>query len=215
MLIILPSMNPVDKVVLIINGDIGSGSYIAENLAKNRCKIALTYNDKNIAEGIKKKIEKVEGIINIYRNDDIDKILKNVNNDLGRIDILINNVYVHDDKPPEEFSLNDLKDYDIYHSYVKASGRFLSGIMINIIYSSHDGSCYRSIKNIFNNITENIKNDKYRAVSINVDKIDVKFIDKSRVPDIKGKITSNDIANAILFSLVEENFSNKIIDLSL
>jgi NAD(P)-dependent dehydrogenase (short-subunit alcohol dehydrogenase family) len=51
-------MNPVDKVVLIINGDAGSGSYIAENLAKNGCKIALTYNNKSIAENIKKRIEK-------------------------------------------------------------------------------------------------------------------------------------------------------------
>ncbi len=208
-------MNPVDKVVLIINGDAGSGSYIAENLAKNGCKIALTYNNKSIAENIKKRIEKVEGIINIYKNDDIEEILKNVKNDFGVVNILINNIYVSDDKNIDEFSLNTLNEYNIYYNYLKAADRFLSGILINIVYSPYGNMYYKSIKKIFNNIAENIKNDKYRIISINVDKIDVKFIDESRIPDMKGKITSNDIANAIIFSLVEENLSNKIIDLSL
>lgn len=207
-------MNPVDKVVLLINGDVGSGSYIAENLAKNRCKIALTYKDRDIAENIKNRIEKVEGIINIYKNDNIEEILKNVKNDFGKINILINNVYVNNDKSIDEFSLENLKDYDIYYNYIKAADRFLSDILINIIYSGDNNFSYKIIKKIFNASTKNIKS-KYRIVSINVDKINVEFIDRSRIPDIKGKITSNDIANAILFSLIEENFSNKIINLSL
>jgi len=208
-------MNPVDKVVLLINGDVGSGSYIAENLAKNRCKVALTYNNRDTAENIKNRIEKVEGIINIYKNDNIEEILKNVKNDFGKINILINNIYVNNDKSPDEFSLENLKDYDIYYNYIKAADRFLSDILINIIYSGDNNFSYKIIKKIFNTSTKSIKSDKYRIVSINVDKINVEFIDRSRIPDIKGKITSNDIANAILFSLIEENFSNKIINLSL
>jgi len=208
-------MNPVDKVVLLINGDVGSGSYIAENLAKNRCKIALTYNNRDIAENIKDRIEKAEGIINIYKNDNIEEILKNVKNNFGKINILINNIYVNNDKISDEFSLENLKDYDIYYNYIKSADRFLSDILINIVYSGDNNFSYKIIKKIFNISTKNIKSDRYRIVSINVDKINVEFIDMSRIPDIKGKITSNDIANAILFSLIEENFSNKIIDLSL
>lgn len=207
-------MNPVDKVVLLINGDVGSGSYIAENLAKNGCKIVLTYNNRDIAENIKNRIEKVEGIINIYKNDNIEEILKNVKNDFGKINILINNIYVNNDKNFDEFSLENLKDYDIYYNYIKNADRFLSDILINIVYSGDNNFSYKIIKKIFNASTKNTKS-KYRIVSINVDKINVEFIDISRIPDIKGKITSNDIANAILFSLIEENFSNKIINLSL
>jgi NAD(P)-dependent dehydrogenase (short-subunit alcohol dehydrogenase family) len=91
-------MNDLEgKVVLITGGSRGIGAAIASAFAEKRARIAITYRrNKNQAERCSNEIRKRGRECLLQRADvsrlrDVRKVVKNVVDTYGRIDVLINN----------------------------------------------------------------------------------------------------------------------------
>ena len=86
------------RVALVTGGSRGIGRAIALKLAKDGCSVAISYlsNDR-AAEEVIKSIEKIGSKALSFQSDvsnfaDAEGLIRNVRSQLGRVDILINNV---------------------------------------------------------------------------------------------------------------------------
>jgi len=91
------------KVAIITGGSRGIGKSICETFAQNGCNIAFTYNNsKDSAEALAKELNSSGIKAKAYKSDasnfdDATKLVEDVLNDFGKIDILINNAGIKKD----------------------------------------------------------------------------------------------------------------------
>ena len=105
----------MEKVVLITGGSLGIGNSLVKTFASNGYNIIFTYlTNKEKALNLKEEIEnnyKVKVLtkkVDISNEDDIKEMIKNINNNFKKIDVLINNASHYKDnsyldKSKEEF----------------------------------------------------------------------------------------------------------------
>ena len=91
------------KVAIITGGSRGIGKSICETFAQNGCDVAFTYNNsKDSAEALAKELNSTGIKAKSYKSDasnfdDATKLVEDVLNDFGKIDILINNAGIKKD----------------------------------------------------------------------------------------------------------------------
>ena len=86
-----------NKYALVTGGSHGIGRAIALSLAREGCNVAICALDKEGIDSVVKEIEskgvKAVGIVcDVLKSEDIDKVMKEVVESFGTVDILINNV---------------------------------------------------------------------------------------------------------------------------
>ena len=84
-----------DKVVLIVGGSGGIGSACARTFAKGKAKVVLAARNQSKAEGVAQEINKSGGeafVIGVEVTDlaSVSKMVREVTEDLGSIDVLVN-----------------------------------------------------------------------------------------------------------------------------
>ncbi len=91
------------KVAIITGGSRGIGKSICETFAQNGCNIAFTYNNsKDSAEALAKELNSSGIKAKAYKSDasnfdDATKLVEDVLNDFGKIDVLVNNAGIKKD----------------------------------------------------------------------------------------------------------------------
>ena len=105
-----------DKVILITGSAQGIGKAIAIKFAKAGAKIAL--NDieaqKENLEKLKKEIEEMGGQAKYYfadvsKYEDVEKMIKEIEKDFGRLDVLVNNAGIIKDRTLAKMTFNEWK----------------------------------------------------------------------------------------------------------
>src|SRR6185312_6371706 len=100
------------KIALITGGGQGLGETIGRNLAKEGVTIILGdiqgEKVKKVADEIRKNGEKAEGVIlDVTRQESIEKTVDTIIQKYGTIDILINNAGLDYTKPIEKFTVEE------------------------------------------------------------------------------------------------------------
>ena len=105
-----------DKVVLVTGSAQGIGRAIALRFAKGGAKIAL--NDieaqKENLEKVKKEIEELGSeakyyIANVANYEEVEKMIKEIENDFGKLDVLVNNAGIIKDRTLAKMTLDEWK----------------------------------------------------------------------------------------------------------
>ncbi|KPV47188.1 hypothetical protein SE19_02140 [Acidiplasma aeolicum] len=210
-LLVSDYMNPVDKVLLIVDGESGAGQDISETFSKNGARIVLIYTDKEKAVKLKEKIEKMEGIINIFSRDE-KNLYDKVKQIAGRVDIIINNIYFENINKGNEDFMNVLQSLDYYINFIKNARNFGATLIINAVYNKDDSFEYSMVKSVFDTFTLKYKTDA-RIFTVSSSNIDPEYIEKLPDKISEKKLQSSDITNAIIFSTIEDGINRKILDL--
>ena len=100
-----------EKVVIITGGSSGMGKGMATRFAKEGARVVITGRTKEKLEEAKLEIEQFPGQIltvqmDVRNTDDIQKMIEQIDEKFGRIDILINNAAGNFICPAEDLSVN-------------------------------------------------------------------------------------------------------------
>lgn len=104
------------RAALITGASRGIGRSIALNLASHGCDVAINYSrSKDEAEGVKAEVEKAGGKAitvqaDVTKAEDVERMVKEVTEGLGRVDILVNNAGANRDTLMLRMSLDDWDD---------------------------------------------------------------------------------------------------------
>lgn len=103
-----------DKVAIVTGGSRGIGSAIVRDLASHNCNVCINYNNSfNEAKKLKEELEQryqtkiLLAKADISKEEEIVKLVENVYNYFGRIDILINNAGIAIDTTIEDKTVDN------------------------------------------------------------------------------------------------------------
>ncbi len=104
-----------DKVVLITGGSRGLGLLLAEEFARQRCRIAICARDPEELERAQALLARNGFAVmtipcDLTRKEEVSAMLEDVGRQLGPVDVLVNNAGVIQVAPVEEMDLQDYRD---------------------------------------------------------------------------------------------------------
>ena len=148
----------MEKIAIVTGGARGIGRAIVESLARKGIKVVANYNQsEEQAINLKEILEKENIFIDIFKADvskreEVKKMIDYVINKYGKIDILINNAGISQEKMFQDITdedWNEVINVNLYSAFcttqetVKYMLKQKSGCIINIssIYGINGGSC--------------------------------------------------------------------------
>ena len=148
----------MSKIAIVTGGSRGIGSAIVESLARKGIKVIKNYNKtKEKANELKEKLAKENIIIDIFKADvskraDVKEMIDYVIGKYGKIDILINNAGIGQEKMFQDITDEDWDEiikvnlYSVFcvtQEVIKNMLKNKEGCIINIssIYGINGGSC--------------------------------------------------------------------------
>lgn len=220
-----------NKVAIITGGTRGIGLEIARLFKENKAEVIIFGSKKesvdNAVETLKNEGHQVSGYYpNLNNYDEIDKVIEEIQNKYGHIDILINNAGISANKKIEDTTSEDFEkimnlNVNAIFNMTKAVVPYMknqhSGVILNTssmvsIYGQPSGVGYPASKFAVNGITKSLArelaplNIRVNAVAPGITNTDmVSSLPKEMIePLIKtiplGRIGEpRDIANAFLF----------------
>ena len=135
------------KVAIVTGGSRGIGKAICQSFAENGCDVAFTYNNsKESAENLATELNKLGVKAKAYKSDassfdDASKLVDDVINDFGNIDVLVNNAGIKKDNllmrmDKEDFdsviNTNLSSVFNLTKSSIRTFLKQRSGSIINI-----------------------------------------------------------------------------------
>ena len=148
----------MNKIAIVTGGSRGIGRAIVESLARKGIKVIANYNkSEEKANELKEKLAKENIIIDIFKADvskraDVKEMIDFVINKYGKIDILINNAGISQEKMFQDITDEDWEEivkvnlYSVFcvtQEVIKNMLKNKEGCIINIssIYGINGGSC--------------------------------------------------------------------------
>lgn len=222
-----------NKVVVITGGTRGIGFVTVKKFLSNGAKVALCGSKKETVDkaleelkGISEKYEVIGFYPNLLNSKEIDEMVDTILGKWGKIDVLINNAGVSDnksiyDQAPEHFEkILDINIQAIFNCTKiiaevmkdEKSGVILNTSSVVSLYGQKTGVGYPTSKFAVNGLTKSLARElgkdgiRVNAVAPGVIETDmVKALDKNIIEAISKTIpldrlgTSEDVANAFLF----------------
>lgn len=222
-----------NKVVVITGGTRGIGFETVKKFLSNGAKVALCGSKKETVDkaleelkGISEKYEVIGFYPNLLNSKEIDEMVDTILGKWGKIDVLINNAGVSDnksiyDQAPEHFEkILDINIQAIFNCTKiiaevmkdEKSGVILNTSSVVSLYGQKTGVGYPTSKFAVNGLTKSLARElgkdgiRVNAVAPGVIETDmVKALDKNIIDAISKTIpldrlgTSEDVANAFLF----------------
>lgn len=222
-----------NKVVVITGGTRGIGFETVKKFLSNGAKVALCGSKKETVDkaleelkGISEKYEVIGFYPNLLNSKEIDEMVDTVLGKWGKIDVLINNAGVSDnksiyDQAPEHFEkILDINIQAIFNCtkiIAEVMKEEKKGVILNTssvvsLYGQKTGVGYPTSKFAVNGLTKSLARElgkdgiRVNAVAPGVIETDmVKALDKNIIDAISKTIpldrlgTSEDVANAFLF----------------
>ncbi|AAT43881.1 Rossmann-fold NAD(P)-binding domain-containing protein [Picrophilus oshimae] len=175
-------MNLKGKRVLITS-ESGVADKLCEAFARNGAMVYLVYSNHERAENIKRKIQNMARFIEIGKNID----------DFHDYDVSINNIFIDTE--------NDNEIYRFLEHGLGNINKIKSNFIVNAVYARNDSYLYRVIRDVFNDVSIEMKNKILKTVAGH--KIDPEYIIKA--PGNSKEETKNlDFVNAVLFAAIED-----------
>ncbi len=148
----------MEKIAIVTGGSRGIGKAIVETLARKGVKVIANYNkSEEKVKKIKEELEKENILIDIFKADvskreEVKKMIDYTINKYGKIDILINNAGISQEKMFQDITdsdWNEVMQVNLYSVFcttqevVKYMLKQKEGCIINIssIYGINGGSC--------------------------------------------------------------------------
>lgn len=148
----------MNKIAIVTGGSRGIGRAIVESLARKGIKVIANYNkSEEKANELKEKLAKENIIIDIFKADvskraDVKEMIDFVINKYGKIDILINNAGISQEKMFQDITDEDWDEiikvnlysvFSVTQEVIKNMLKNKEGCIINIssIYGINGGSC--------------------------------------------------------------------------
>lgn len=228
-----------NKVALVTGGAKGIGRAVALELARNGAKVAINYNtSEKAAKELVKEIEDIGGnamIVkaDISKNEEVSKMMKNIVNKFGKIDILINNAGVIEqvkfDSMTEQI-MNKMIDTNLKGTaycikevlpYMKKQGNGkivnissiagIAGSMVNAMYGAAKAGVINMTKTLSRELAEYKINVNSVAPGVTktdmISEIDEEIIDKySKETPMKRIAEPEDVAKAVLFFASSQSY---------
>lgn len=222
-----------NKVVVITGGTRGIGFETVKKFLSNGAKVALCGSKKETVDkaleelkGISEKYEVIGFYPNLLNSKEIDEMVDTILGKWGKIDVLINNAGVSDnksiyDQAPEHFEkILDINIQAIFNCtkiIAEVMKEEKKGVILNTssvvsLYGQKTGVGYPTSKFAVNGLTKSLARElgkdgiRVNAVAPGVIETDmVKALDKNIIDAISKTIpldrlgTSEDVANAFLF----------------
>lgn len=212
-----------NKIVLVTGGSRGIGAGIVKLLVENGYKVILNYNkSEKCAQEIKKQLQEQNIEIDVIKadvtnKDEINYMIKNIIDKYGRIDVLINNAGIAQEKvfldiSDEEWQkMLDANLNSVYYCTKMVLPHMLNrkeGCIINIssIWGVTGGSCevaYSTTKAAINGFTKALakemgpSNIRVNCIAPGIINTDMnKNLSKEDIEQIKEEIPLNKIGNA-------------------
>lgn len=218
-------MNLKDARILITGGSAGIGKATAKILVEAGAKVLITGRDENKLQNVAQEIGALYVAADVSSPTDIDKTIDNVHNQLGGLDVLINNAGIGEFPTLEELTLEAFQK--VYNVNVfglalltqKAAQIFKtqnSGNIINIASTAatrgfERGTIYASSKFALRGMTEcwqaELRRYNVRVILVNPSEVPTAFAqpDRKEREEIPHKLTSVEIAHAIKGALEMDN----------
>ena len=229
----------MEKIAIVTGGSRGIGKAIVEDLARKNIKVIANYNhSEEKAKKLKEELEKENILIDIFKADvskreQVKAMVDNTIKKYGKIDILINNAGIAQEKMFQDITDEDWDNivkvnlYSVFCTTQEVIPYMLnqkSGCIINIssIYGTNGGSCavaYSATKAGIDGMTKSLAKElgpsNIRINSIAPGYIDTDMNEKyseKEIEQIKEEIPlekvgkPEDIAKCIEW-LVEDNFT--------
>ena len=228
-----------NKIILVTGASRGIGRAIAKLLAENNYTVIANYNKSfNEAKSLQDELNKKNIKIDIFKadvskRDEVKELINFVLSKYGRIDVLINNAGIAQEKLFQDISdedWNNVINVNLYSVFcvtqevVQSMINNKSGLIINIssIYSVSGGSlacAYSASKSGIDGITKSLAKElgpsNIRVNSIAPGVIDTdmnKYLTKEDISEIKNQSSLQKIGNGIdiarcILWLVEDEFT--------
>lgn len=231
-------MNSSDKVVLVTGGATGIGKAISQAFAKEGYRLVIHYNSsKDAAETLKNEVESWGGVALTIKADisqfvECERLIKEVLEAFGRIDVLVNNAGITDDGLILRMSevqfdrvINtDLKAVWALSKHVarpmlkQGSGRIINIASVSGLLGNAGQSNYSAAKAGVIGLTKSLARE-FASKSITVNAIAPGFIDTDMTRKLSEQIietavkniplqrmgTANEVAAATIFLASESS----------
>lgn len=210
-------MNIQDARILITGGSAGIGKATAKILSEAGAKVLITGRDEKKLQNVAHELGVLFVAADIASPADIDKTFDVVNNQLGGLDVLINNAGIGEFPTLEELTLDAFQK--VYNVNVfglalltqKAAQLFKkqnAGHIINIASTAatkgfERGTIYASSKFALRGMTEcwqaELRRHNIRVILVNPSEVPTAFAqpDRKEREEVAHKLTSHEIAHAI------------------
>jgi len=215
-------MDLSNKNVLITGGSSGLGKAMAKMLIEEGAKVAITGRDKEKLEEVANNLGAKAIHADVTNESDVKNCFDIMQNDLGGLDILINNAGIGSDrKPIDEIDLDEMrKVFEVNVFGLALMGKTaaqifkkqMSGDIVNIASTSalkgyEGGSVYSASKFAVRGLSQNWQADlrKYnvRVFNVNPSYVPTAFNNPTREEreEKDNLLTSKEIAHAVVSSL--------------
>lgn len=215
-------MDLSNKKVLITGGSSGLGKAMAKMLIEEGAKVAITGRDEEKLNEVAKSLGARAIHADVTNESDVKNCFDVMQNDLGGLDILINNAGIGSDrKPIDEIDLDEMrKVFEVNVFGLALMGKTaaqifkkqMSGDIVNIASTSalkgyEGGSVYSASKFAVRGLSQNWQADlrKYnvRVFNVNPSYVPTAFNNPKREEreEKDNLLTSKEIAHAVISSL--------------
>lgn len=215
-------MDLSNKKVLITGGSSGLGKAMAKMLIEEGARVAITGRDKNKLSEVANSIGAVAIHADVCNESDVMHCFDVMQNDLGGLDILINNAGIGSDrKPIDEIDLDEMRRvFEVNVFGLALMGKIaaqifkkqMNGDIVNIASTSalkgyEGGSVYSASKFAVRGLSQNWQADlrKYnvRVFNINPSYVPTAFNNPTRKEreEKDNLLTPTEIAHAVVSSL--------------
>lgn len=211
-----------DKIILITGGNSGLGKATAKHLIKEGSVVIITGRDHAKTERVAQNIGAVPFKCDVTNDDEITALFNFIQDEYGKLDVLVNNAGIGKRRELTELTREDLKEIyevNVFGAAMVAQGaakifkKQQRGDIINIASTASlkgypTGSIYCSSKFALRGMTQcwqgELRRDNVRVIQVNPSEVPTAFGDeenREERPLEENKLRPDEIAHTIICTL--------------
>jgi 3-oxoacyl-[acyl-carrier protein] reductase len=215
-------MDLKDKIALVTGGNSGLGKATAIHLIKNGATAIITGRDHDKTQNVAEEIGAIPFKCDVTKDEEIDSLYSFIENEYGKLDILINNAGIGKRGELTELTREDMRaiyEVNVFGAAMIAKGaaqlfkKQQHGNIVNIASTASlkgypTGSAYCSSKFALRGLTQcwqaELRKDNIRVIQINPSEVPTAFGDEANReerPLEDNKLRPEEIAHTIISTL--------------
>lgn len=219
-------MNLKDKIALVTGGNSGLGKATAQHLIKHGAITVITGRDHDKTQNVAEELGAIPFKCDVTNDNEINSLYNFIEEEYGRLDVLINNAGIGKRGELTELTREDIKEIyevNVFGATMVAQGaakifkKQQSGNIVNIASTAAlkgypTGSVYCSSKFALRGLTQcwqgELRRDNIRVIQVNPSEVPTAFGDeenREERPLEENKLRPEEIAHTIISTLQMDN----------